>query len=143
MRARDIMSSPVVTVRPDSTVKHAAKLLASYGFTALPVLDSVDNLIGVVSEADLVGGRFPRGPGTEGTPEDPRVLGGIVGEVMTTPAISMEVNADAWLRTVRIDLNRTRSVSVASWILVAALKSCQPPTAMMPVAVSRLRRMTP
>lgn len=39
MRVRDIMSSPVVTVTVVTTVKHAAALLASNGFTALPVLD--------------------------------------------------------------------------------------------------------
>jgi predicted transcriptional regulator len=42
MRAREIISSPVVAVRAESSVKHAAKLLASYGFTALPGLDIGD-----------------------------------------------------------------------------------------------------
>jgi CBS-domain-containing membrane protein len=59
MRARDIMSSPVVTVTPDTTVKDAANLLASNGFTALPVLDSDGRLARVVTEADVVRDRFP------------------------------------------------------------------------------------
>jgi CBS domain-containing protein len=42
MQARDIMSSPVVSVTPDMTVKYAAKLLSAHGFTALPVLDVAD-----------------------------------------------------------------------------------------------------
>jgi CBS domain-containing protein len=46
MQARDIMSSPVVTVTPDTTVKYAAKLLSAHGFTALPVLDADGRLIG-------------------------------------------------------------------------------------------------
>ena len=60
MRARDIMSSPVVTVTPDMTVKYAANLLSAHGFTALPVLDDDGRLVGVVTEADLVRDRFPR-----------------------------------------------------------------------------------
>jgi hypothetical protein len=46
-------------------VKHAAKLLAEHGFTALPAVDSLDRPIGVVSEADLACGPL-RGTGTEG-----------------------------------------------------------------------------
>jgi CBS-domain-containing membrane protein len=57
MRARDIMTSPVITVRAGTTVQDAAALLAARGFTALPVLDDDDRLIGIVTEADLLRGR--------------------------------------------------------------------------------------
>jgi CBS domain-containing protein len=36
MRIREVMSSPVVTVIPDSTVKEATGLLVERGFSALP-----------------------------------------------------------------------------------------------------------
>ena len=62
MQARDIMSSPVATVRSETTVKDAAILLASNGFTALPVLDSNGGLVGIITEADVVRDRFPRDP---------------------------------------------------------------------------------
>ncbi len=62
MRARDIMSTPVTTVRPGTTVKEAAALLATNGFTALPVVDDGDRIIGIVTEADLVRDRVPRDP---------------------------------------------------------------------------------
>lgn len=48
------MTTPVVTVAPSTTVHDAAALLAERGFTALPVVDDHDRLVGIVTEADLV-----------------------------------------------------------------------------------------
>ena len=62
MRARDLMSTPVITVTPETSVKQAASLLSSHGFTALPVVDDYDCLVGIVTEADIVRGRLPRDP---------------------------------------------------------------------------------
>ena len=53
MRARDIMTTPVVTVTPVTPIKEAAATLAGNGFTALPVVDAGDRLIGIVTEADI------------------------------------------------------------------------------------------
>jgi CBS-domain-containing membrane protein len=113
MRARDIMSGPVVAVTPETTVKQAAELLASHGFTALPVLDGADVLVGVVSEADLVADRFPAGPDhTPATGANPRTPGATVGEVMTSPAISVAAGADLVdLVTLMLD-DRVRSVPI-------------------------------
>ncbi|EHY87916.1 CBS domain-containing protein [Saccharomonospora azurea] len=59
MRAKDIMTTPVVTVSPDDPVKKATRLLAEHGFTALPVVDEGDRVVGIVTEADVVAGRVP------------------------------------------------------------------------------------
>jgi CBS domain-containing protein len=56
------MSTPVVTVAPETPAKTAEGLLARHGFTALPVLDGDQKLIGMVSESDFVADRFPREP---------------------------------------------------------------------------------
>lgn len=98
MRALDIMSSPVVTVAPDTAVKHAAELLASNGFTALPVVDA-GGLIGIVTEADVVRDRFPRDPRyrvTDGydSAAQVSVAPSTVGAVMTTPAVGMGAGTD-------------------------------------------------
>jgi len=101
MRARDIMTSPVVTVTPGTTVKNAANLLASHGFTALPVLDSSGRLTGVVTEADVVRDRFPRDPRHDVSEHDLPLVDGsgrepasTVGEVMTAPAVSASADTD-------------------------------------------------
>ncbi|MEV6872088.1 CBS domain-containing protein [Amycolatopsis sp. NPDC051128] len=117
MQARDIMSSPVVTVTPDMTVKYAANLLAAHGFTALPVLDADGRLIGVVTEADLVRDRFPRDaryhPGEDTAPDKPSdPPSGTVGGVMTTPAVGMGAGTDV-VDLVRVLLDdRIRSMPI-------------------------------
>ncbi len=54
MRALDVMVHDVVTVRPDTDVIEAIKLLAEHDVSALPVLDADGNLVGMLSEADLI-----------------------------------------------------------------------------------------
>jgi CBS domain-containing protein len=54
MKARDVMTSPVITISPDTSVPSAADFLRSHGFTAAPVVDADGHLVGIVSEADLV-----------------------------------------------------------------------------------------
>src|SRR6516165_9948191 len=54
MRAIDVMVRDVVTVRPDTDVAEAIKLLTEHDVSALPVLDKDGNLVGMLSEADLI-----------------------------------------------------------------------------------------
>ena len=54
MRAIDVMVRDVVTVRPDTDVAETIKLLAEHDVSALPVVDEQGNLIGILSEADLI-----------------------------------------------------------------------------------------
>jgi CBS domain-containing protein len=54
MRAIDVMVREVVTVRPDTDVADAVKLLAEHDVSALPVVDGEGNLLGILSEADLI-----------------------------------------------------------------------------------------
>jgi CBS domain-containing protein len=54
MRVRDIMTTPVHTVRQDAAVADAAGLLAARGITALPVLDAAGALVGIVSRRDIL-----------------------------------------------------------------------------------------
>jgi CBS domain-containing protein len=54
MKALDVMVRDVVTVRPDDTVAEAVRRLAEHDVSALPVVDIDDNVVGVISEADLL-----------------------------------------------------------------------------------------
>ena len=54
MRAIDVMVRDVVTARPDTDVADAIKLMAERDVSAIPVLDIAGNLVGVLSEADLM-----------------------------------------------------------------------------------------
>jgi CBS domain-containing protein len=55
MRAKEIMSDGVMSIRSDATVLEAAKLLVNMHVSAMPVLDADGTMIGIVSEADLMG----------------------------------------------------------------------------------------
>ena len=54
MRATDLMTTGVITVDENATVPEAAKLLATHGISAVPVVDKNDRVIGMVSEGDLL-----------------------------------------------------------------------------------------
>ena len=54
MRAMDVMTSEVITVEEDASVQMVAKLLAERGISAIPVVDSENRVIGMVSEGDLL-----------------------------------------------------------------------------------------
>lgn len=54
MRAKDIMTSPVVTVGPYTNVGDIAKLLMKRRISAVPVVDDAGSLLGIVSEGDLM-----------------------------------------------------------------------------------------
>lgn len=97
MRARDIMTSPVIAVVPETRIKKAAALLAEYGFSGLPVVDSDEHLVGMVTEADLVRDRVPSDPRAHISVHPPSADGPVsttVGEVMSSPAVAVEPGTD-------------------------------------------------
>jgi len=52
--ARDLMSSPVLSTGPRSSVVAAARLMDSEGVKRLPVVDGENRLLGIVSRSDLL-----------------------------------------------------------------------------------------
>jgi CBS-domain-containing membrane protein len=69
MKARDVMTSPIVTVSPDTPIPAAAALLDSHGFTAASVVDAGGQLVAIVSSSARPGHDDHRHPGV---PEQPR-----------------------------------------------------------------------
>jgi CBS domain-containing protein len=53
MKARDIMTAPVVTITPDTTIREIATLLLEKRISGVPVMDG-ERIAGVVSEGDLL-----------------------------------------------------------------------------------------
>jgi len=54
MQAMDVMTANVITVRRDTSVREIAQLLLKHQISAVPVVDSKDALVGIVSEGDLM-----------------------------------------------------------------------------------------
>lgn len=50
----DIMKTEVITVRPSTTVRELANILAEHGISGVPVVDDEDHVVGMVSEADII-----------------------------------------------------------------------------------------
>ena len=50
MRAVDVMTTEVITVGPETSVRAVAKLLSEKGISAVPVIDAADRLVGIVSD---------------------------------------------------------------------------------------------
>ncbi|OLR94466.1 CBS domain-containing protein [Actinokineospora bangkokensis] len=115
MRADQIMSAPVVTARAGDPVGRVAALLADHGFTALPVVEEDDRLIGLVTEADLLAGRFPadaRRPATD--EERPARPPRTVEDVMTTPAVAVGAGTDVAVLARLMLADRRRCLPVVS-----------------------------
>jgi CBS domain-containing protein len=52
--ARDLMTRDVVVVHPESSLLEAVKLMARHRISGLPVVDDAGNIVGMISEGDLV-----------------------------------------------------------------------------------------
>lgn len=96
MRVADVMTTEVLTVRPETTLKEVARLLGAHGISGAPVVDEGGHVLGVVSEADILAKeRTPRPPGRidrllgRREPADRKALARTAGEAMTTPAVTI------------------------------------------------------
>jgi CBS-domain-containing membrane protein len=54
LKARDIMTRDVITVRPSMTIEEFARLLMKHQISGAPVVDESGSLIGIVTENDLI-----------------------------------------------------------------------------------------
>ena len=53
-KARDLMSTPVMSLRADSTLREITELFAAKRINRAPVLDSQGRLLGIVSRGDII-----------------------------------------------------------------------------------------
>ncbi|HYX19091.1 MAG TPA: CBS domain-containing protein, partial [Nostoc sp.] len=53
LTARDLMSSPVRTILPETTIAEAQRILLRYGHSGLSVVDAQGQLVGIISRRDL------------------------------------------------------------------------------------------
>ncbi len=53
-KVEDLMTSDVKTIKEDKSVSEAANLMIKYNINRLPVMDGQDNMVGIVTRADIV-----------------------------------------------------------------------------------------
>ena len=54
MRARDLMTTNLVTIPPDAPLEALARVLSERGISGAPVVDADGALLGMVTESDLI-----------------------------------------------------------------------------------------
>lgn len=59
MIVRDIMSTAVKVARPDDLIRDVATVMCFNKISGMPVVDSSDQIVGVISEKDILHGMFP------------------------------------------------------------------------------------
>ena len=54
LKAKDIMTKDVITVKPEATVEELARLLMEHKISGVPVVDNEKKIVGIVTENDLI-----------------------------------------------------------------------------------------
>jgi CBS domain-containing protein len=95
---RDVMTTAVSTISPETRLKEAAAILRSGGFSALPVVDRGGRVIGVLSEADLlVKAERPAPAATQRSyarrEQEERWTGILACHLMSRPAVTVAPDA--------------------------------------------------
>ena len=124
MRAMDVMTADVITVKENASVRDVAKLLAERGISAVPVVDDDNRIIGMVSEGDLLH-RTETGTGrrrswwleliastNELAVDYVRSHGGSVKDVMTRDVISVSDTTPVADIAILLEKNRIKRVPV-------------------------------
>jgi CBS domain-containing protein len=106
MRAHQIMTRPVITVTPKTTIVEAANTMLQRHVSGLPVVDAAGKLIGIISEGDFIRrseigtqrkrGRFLKfimGPGKEAT-DFVHEHGLRIAEIMTPEPLTIGEDSD-------------------------------------------------
>jgi CBS domain-containing protein len=52
--AREIMTTPVLSITEDQSIKEVIDLLAANKFSGVPVVDSSNTVVGIISDTDIV-----------------------------------------------------------------------------------------
>jgi CBS domain-containing protein len=98
MKVEHLMSRDVVTVAPETTLKQVAELLAAHRIAGVPVCDPDGQVLGVVSEADILWKELGASPGGGGMldralelayGQGKRLAAITAGEAMTSPATTI------------------------------------------------------
>jgi len=99
MKIKDVMTEDVLTVPTGKTLKETAQLLADTGISGLPVTDDDGNVVGVISEADILfkerspdkrrGGSFAWLFFPDTLENEAKLDARTAGEAMSSPAITI------------------------------------------------------
>ncbi len=102
MLVQDVMTKDVISVLKFESIVHVAHVLSEKNISGLPVVDKELKVIGIITQADILS---MLGVGREhtfkdllkymlGEPLPERRIGDLVGDIMTTPALTIRPDAN-------------------------------------------------
>jgi CBS domain-containing protein len=102
MLVRDVMTKGVISVTKFESIMHVADILMEKNISGLPVVDKDKKVVGIITQADILS---MVGVGREhtfkdllkymlGEPLPERRLGDHVGDIMTSPALTVNPGAN-------------------------------------------------
>jgi len=113
-----VMSKPVITINEKESIARARWLMLKSGISRLPVIDSVNRVIGVITLSDIVERlymiRLSRRKGFEWIQSEESFLAAPVSDFMTSPPITIPNNVDIAEATIILLDNRISGAPVVS-----------------------------
>ncbi len=92
--ASQIMSSPVATLTPETTVAEAWELIRARGFRHIPILSGGKELVGIISDRDLLlefGGFFKTDAPQDKTAQEQMTIQGMIKRKVLTASPDTEI----------------------------------------------------
>jgi CBS-domain-containing membrane protein len=124
MTVDEIMTRDVITVSPETGIHAAARLMVDHGVSGLPVVDDQGQLVGIISEGDLIIRQRPReraswwrsffSDSEQLAREYQKRAGVTVGEVMTRAVVSAGPELSLESVAAILDKHRIRRVPIVS-----------------------------
>jgi CBS domain-containing protein len=120
MLVQDVMTKDVLSISKYETIVHVANILSKKNISGLPVVDKENKVIGIITQADILS---MVGVGKEhtfkdllkymlGEPLPERKMGDIVGDIMTSPAVTVRPDANIAEAVQIMDEKKIRRLTV-------------------------------
>ncbi len=102
LRVKDKMTKNVAHVAPNTSIMETAQLMQKHNIGSIPVVEH-DNLVGIVTDRDIVVRNIAHGTDPKATP---------VSDIMTTDVITVAPDADMYEVTEKMAVNQIRRMPV-------------------------------
>jgi CBS domain-containing protein len=120
MRVRDVMTTKLISISKYESIITVANILTEKSISGLPVVDKENKVLGIITQADILSMvgvsrehtfkdllRYMLG---EKLPE--RKMGDLVGDIMTSPALTIKPEANIAEAVKMMDEKRIRRLTV-------------------------------
>ena len=117
---QDVMTRDVITILKYDSIMNVAHILSEKNISGLPVVDKGRNVIGIITQADILSMVGVRKEHTFkdllkhvlGEPLPEQKIGDIVGDIMVSPAVTIKPNATIAEAAQIMDEKRVRRLPV-------------------------------